>query len=133
MIKYKLIFHYQCHKTYQGYNFGNALKNLSDVILAPVHECLDLFWQIYRNLHCTEVCYLTTPWRSNLMDGAVHAIRFLCVTQSSKEKGAISNRTLCISRKDKQLIDLPAEEITKMILEGIFLPENIQYIILIKP
>lgn len=45
----------------------------------------------------------------------------------------MSNQTLCICRRDNQLTDLPAEEITKMIIEGIFLPENTQYNILIKP
>lgn len=49
------------------------------------------------------------------------------------EPSPITNNTLCVSCWDKQLTDLPAEEVTKMILEGIFFPENIHYNILVKP
>lgn len=47
-------------------------------------------------------------------------------TKTAKKMCPISNWSLHVSFRDKQVTDLLEEEITKMILKGIFFIENIQ-------
>lgn len=85
---------------------------------------------LHRSLSCHK------PWevRSDGQSSACNHNFFMSPKAAKKsESSPITNKTLCVSCWDKQLTDLSAEKITKMILEGTFFPENIQCNILAKP
>lgn len=85
---------------------------------------------LHRSLSCHK------PWevRSDGQSSACNHNFFMSPKAAKKsESSPITNKTLCVSCWDKQLTDLSAEKITKMILEGTFFPENIQCHILAKP